>query len=87
MSNSNSIQAEYKTEVPEPWTKRTMDKLKKTFSGNTLLLLGLMVAVIVFGTANRVLFKLMLIPMVNYPFFTNQLTSFIYIPFFWPIVW
>jgi len=64
-----------------------MDKLRKTFSGNTLLLLGLMVAVIVFGTANRVLFKLMLIPMVNYPFFTNQLTSFIYIPFFWPIVW
>eukprot|EP01095_Lingulamoeba_sp_RSL-Kostka_P004570 TRINITY_DN157_c0_g1_i1.p1 TRINITY_DN157_c0_g1~~TRINITY_DN157_c0_g1_i1.p1 ORF type:complete len:503 (+),score=149.18 TRINITY_DN157_c0_g1_i1:53-1561(+) len=46
----------------------------------------LMLLVIICGTANRVMFKKMLIPMKNYSFFTNQLTSFIYLPVFWPIV-
>lgn len=47
----------------------------------------LVVLVIFFGTTNRVMFKKMLIPMINYPFFLNQLTSFVYLPVFWPVVY
>jgi len=52
---------------------------------NSVVLL-LCIAVILIGTTNRVMFKKMLIPMVNYPFFLSQLTSFIYLPVFWPAV-
>ena len=50
------------------------------------LILILVLMVIFFGTTNRVMFKKMLIPMVNYPFFLNQMTSFVYLPVFWPVV-
>ena len=48
-----------------------------------LLLLGM----IVLGTANRVSFTLMLIPMHNYPYFMSQFINFIVIPIFFPLVW
>lgn len=53
---------------------------------NSFLLL-LTIALILIGTTNRVLFKKMLIPMYNYPYFISQLTTTVYIPIFWPVVW
>lgn len=50
-------------------------------------LLLLTAALILVGTANRVFFKKMLIPMVNYPYFISQLSTTVYIPIFWPVVW
>jgi hypothetical protein len=47
----------------------------------------LTLALILVGTANRVFFKKMLIPMVNYPYFISQLSTTVYIPIFWPVVW
>eukprot|EP01096_Ripella_sp_DP13-Kostka_P013751 TRINITY_DN601_c0_g1_i1.p1 TRINITY_DN601_c0_g1~~TRINITY_DN601_c0_g1_i1.p1 ORF type:complete len:525 (-),score=217.52 TRINITY_DN601_c0_g1_i1:76-1527(-) len=69
------------------WTCGCKKPMSEYMKPDTTLVLGLMVAVVIVGTANRVLFRKMLYPMANYAFFTNQLTSFIYIPVFWPVVW
>jgi len=53
---------------------------------NSFVLL-LTAALILVGTCNRVFFKKMLIPMYNYPYFISQLTTTVYIPIFWPVVW
>src|SRR5690606_29191970 len=47
----------------------------------------LTIGVILIGTTNRIMFKKMLYPMANYGYPLSQLTTFIYIPVFWPIVW
>lgn len=53
---------------------------------NSILLL-LTISVILVGTINRIFFKKMTVQMNNYPYFVSQLTSFVYLPVFWPIVW
>eukprot|EP00741_Cyanophora_paradoxa_P004522 tig00000808_g4391.t1 len=50
-------------------------------------LLGYLVLMIFFGSVNRITFKLMLDSMKNYPFFLNQLTSFVYLPIFFSWCW
>eukprot|EP00013_Stygamoeba_regulata_P016174 CAMPEP_0177669232 /NCGR_PEP_ID=MMETSP0447-20121125/23311_1 /TAXON_ID=0 /ORGANISM="Stygamoeba regulata, Strain BSH-02190019" /LENGTH=110 /DNA_ID=CAMNT_0019176045 /DNA_START=145 /DNA_END=474 /DNA_ORIENTATION=+ len=51
------------------------------------MVLFLTVALIFVGTGNRVMYKRMLNGMPNYPYFLSQLTTVIYLPIFWPIVW
>ena len=54
------------------------DKIRKM----DFKLLWYLLALIFFGTGNKVALKRMTIPMQNYPYFLSQLTTIVYIPIF-----
>lgn len=61
--------------------------LKYYLDPRNSVVLILVIAVIIVGTTNRVMFRKMLYPLQNYPWYVSQVSTTIYLPVFWPIVW
>eukprot|EP01104_Vermistella_antarctica_P015975 TRINITY_DN5354_c0_g1_i1.p1 TRINITY_DN5354_c0_g1~~TRINITY_DN5354_c0_g1_i1.p1 ORF type:complete len:520 (+),score=90.27 TRINITY_DN5354_c0_g1_i1:296-1855(+) len=66
---------------------RPKDGWKAFLDPKNSFMLILLILLVIFGTSNRVFFKKMTNAMINYPYFLSQLTTFVYLPIFWPIVW
>eukprot|EP01097_Dermamoeba_algensis_P001945 TRINITY_DN1764_c0_g2_i1.p1 TRINITY_DN1764_c0_g2~~TRINITY_DN1764_c0_g2_i1.p1 ORF type:complete len:564 (-),score=74.63 TRINITY_DN1764_c0_g2_i1:515-2176(-) len=62
-------------------------RFKLFVSGKAGLLALYLILVILIGTGNRVTFKLMQFALTNYSYFVSQLTTFIYVPVSFAIIW
>lgn len=69
---------------PRGWVALAKDYV---FDPKNSLMFLLLLALIIVGTANRVMFKKMTNKMPNYPYFLSQFTTVVYVFIFWPVVW